>query len=274
MVIVPGQQASSSASAAPKTVVSLTFDDGQLSHHSTLNTMVSHGMKGTYYINSAMVGSSWYYMIWPEIHDLAAAGNEIGGHTLHHVNLAQLSPSVMRREVCADRQNLLDRGFAPVASFAYPEAGVNATAEKVVRQCGYDSGRTVGDIYSGDVCTGCPYAETIPPADPFALRTPEPILIGTSLSQLKSYVTEAETHGGGWVILNFHGICNYRCTGENSLSRTTFTAFLDWLEPRGANGTVVRTVGEVMGVPEPQLRVPAPPVESHSGNCGGDWRGF
>jgi peptidoglycan/xylan/chitin deacetylase (PgdA/CDA1 family) len=275
LAFVPGQQAGQSASAATKTVVSLTFDDGHLSHYSTLKMLDSHGMHGTYYINSAMVGTSWYYMIWPEIHDLADAGNEIGGHTLHHANLAQALPSGVRKEVCDDRQNLLDRGFAPVASFAYPEAALNAAAEKVVQQCGYKSARSVGNVYSDGECKGCPYAETVPPADPFELKTPEPTDVGTTLSKLKSYVTDVETHGGGWVILNFHGICNYRCTGESSLSKATFAAFLDWLEPRSANGTVVRTVGQVMGVPVPQPKTtPSPPVKSHSGMCSGDWRGF
>jgi hypothetical protein len=208
-------------------------------------------MTGTYYINSAQVGSSSYYMTWPQIHALADAGNEIGGHTLHHTNLTKVDLATAQREVCDDRQNLLNQGFSPVVSFAYPEAATNATVEQVVQQCGYTTGRGVGNINSGNVCGGCPYAETIPPRDAFALRTPEPAVSGTTLSQLQSYVTGAESHGGGWVILVFHGICDNGCAGTNSLSPSTFTAFLDWLQPRSANGTVVRTVGQVMGSPVP-----------------------
>src|SRR5262245_40464178 len=59
LAFLPGQQASQSATAAPRTIVSLTFDDGHLSHRSTLSMLASRGMVGTYYINSAMVGSSW-----------------------------------------------------------------------------------------------------------------------------------------------------------------------------------------------------------------------
>lgn len=51
------------------------------------------------------------------------------------------------------------------------------------------------------------------------------------------------------MILNFHGICDSLCTADNSLRRGRFTAFLEWLQPRRANGTVVRTVGRVMGAP-------------------------
>jgi peptidoglycan/xylan/chitin deacetylase (PgdA/CDA1 family) len=246
----------SPAKAATNTVVSLTFDDGHASQYSTLSMLSSRGMVGTYYINSAMVGSSSYYMPWSQIHDLANAGNEITGHTLHHTNLTTVSATTARTEVCQDRTNLLNQGFSPVASFAYPEAESNATAEQIVQDCGYSSGRGVGDISCGG---GCPYAETIPPPNPYRLRTPDGVTTGTTLANLQSYVTDAETHGGGWVILTFHGICDNQCTNVNSMSPSIFTAFLDWLGPRAANGTVVRTVGQVMGGGSQPPPPPPPP---------------
>src|SRR5215212_8851443 len=116
--------------AATNTIVSLTFDDGQASHYSTLAMMRAHGMQGTYYIDSGLVGSSSYYMSWSQIHDLATGGQEIGGHTLTHTDLTTLSLSAAQRDVCDDRANLLNQGFSPVTSFAYPYAAVNATAEQ------------------------------------------------------------------------------------------------------------------------------------------------
>lgn len=248
----------SPAGAATNTVVSLTFDDGHASQYGTLSMLQSRGMVGTYYINSAMVGTSGYYMPWSQIHDLANAGNEITGHTLHHTNLTTVSTSTATTEVCQDRTNLLNNGFTPVASFAYPEAESNATAEQIVRDCGYSSGRGVGDVACGG---GCPYAETIPPQNPYRLRTPDGITTSTTLANLQSHVTDAETHGGGWVILTFHGICDNRCTNENSMSPSILTAFLDWLGPRSANGTVVRTVGQVMGG-STQPPPPPPPADT------------
>src|SRR5215207_5456329 len=81
------------ADAATNTIVSLTFDDGQASHYSTLPTMRAHGMQGTYYINSGLVGSSPYYMTWSQIRDLANGGQEVGGHTLNHTDLTSVSLS-------------------------------------------------------------------------------------------------------------------------------------------------------------------------------------
>ncbi len=269
-LVVPVTLTAQSAGAATNTIVSLTFDDGQSSQYSTLPMLQSRGMRGTYYINSGYVGSSSYYMTWPQIHELAAAGDEIGGHTLTHADLTKVSLSTAQHEVCDDRTNLINQGFTPVASFAYPYAAVNATAEQVVHDCGYAS---VGGVVSGNVCSGCPYAETVPPADPFALSTPEPAVSSTTLAELQTYVTQAETHGGGWVILTFHGICSNSCAGSNSLNPSVFTAFLDWLQPRAATGTVVRTVGDVMGQPAPPP-TPGPPVTSiacDSAACSTGW---
>ncbi len=232
------------ASAAATTVVSLTFDDGQASQYATLGMLSTRGMLGTYYINSAMVGSSAYYMPWSQIHDLADAGNEIGGHTLHHTNLSTVDATVAKSEICDDRTNLLNRGFRPVTSFAYPEAASTPAVEQIVRDCGYTNARAAGDVG----CGGCPYAETAPPRDRYYLRTPPGITTSTTVADLKGYVTNAETHGGGWVILAFHGICDNGCTKDNSISPGIFTPFLDWLADRVAHGVVVRTVGEEMKV--------------------------
>src|SRR5215475_14732769 len=52
------------------------------------------------------------------------------------------------------------------------------------------------------------FAETIPPLDPYATRTPADPKQGTTLSTIEGYVTAAEQNGGGWVQLTFHHICN------------------------------------------------------------------
>jgi peptidoglycan/xylan/chitin deacetylase (PgdA/CDA1 family) len=245
IVVRSARPAAPAAPTTDRTVVSLTFDDGQASQYATLSMLSSRGMAGAYYINSAMVGSGAYYMSWPQIAELAAAGNEVGGHTLHHVNLTTVDGPRATTEICDDRQNLINRGFAPVRSFAYPEAAFTPAAEQVVRGCGYTSARAAGNVS----CGGCPPAETIPPPDPYDLRTPEGVTTSTTLATLQSYVTNAESHGGGWVILTFHGICDNRCTGDNSISPSIFTAFLDWLAPRSASGTVVRNVWQAMSTP-------------------------
>lgn len=234
------------APPAANTVVSITFDDGSASQYSTLSLLSARGMTATYYINSALVGSSAYYMTWPDLQALYRAGNEIGGHTLHHVNLKKLSATRAQTEICNDRVNLIEHGF-PVVSFAYPNAASNRSIGQVVKRCGYSNGRAVGNIYNSATCPHCPYAERIPPKDPYRIATPDGVTANTTLADLKAYVMNAESHGGGWIVLTFHGICDNHCTGRDlSFRPTVFAEFLDWLQPRSQNGTVVRTVGQVM----------------------------
>lgn len=218
-------------------------------------------MKGTFYINSAMVGTSGYYMTWAQIHDIYNAGHEIGGHTLHHTNLTKVSAATATTEVCDDRTNLINQGF-PVTSFAYPEAAVNATAEQIVRDCGYTSGRGVGNLF-GPSCP-CAYAETTPPRDAYNLRTAEPGTSTSTLADLQASVTNAENHGGGWVSMVFHGICDNNCTSTNSLSPSLLNAFLDWLQARSGLGTVVRTVGQAMN---PVPAYPTTMAACDGGSC-------
>jgi hypothetical protein len=52
------------------------------------------------------------------------------------------------------------------------------------------------------------FAETIPPADAFATRTPANVKSGTTLATVEEMVTGAEGHGGGWVQMVIHHLCD------------------------------------------------------------------
>jgi peptidoglycan/xylan/chitin deacetylase (PgdA/CDA1 family) len=221
------------------TTVSLTFDDGRGDNYPVLKDMLAQrGMRATFYVNSAKVGTSSYHLTWPQIEDFARNGNEIGGHTLTHPHLPALTYDQQRAEICNDRQALIDHGFNPV-SFAYPYAEETASAKQLAQEFGYSSAR--------DVCCG---SETIPPRDAYLLHTPPS---SNDLSTLKGYITQTENAGGGWVILVFHSI-GANSDGPLPISEADMAAFLDWLGARAANGTVVKTVGETMGASPP----PAP----------------
>ncbi len=180
-------------------------------------------------------------MTWTQLQDLAADGNEVAAHTLTGQNLTLLTPDQQRQEICGDRLNLLKRGFAPVTSFAYPSGPYNSSAKSIAQECRYTSARTVGEIRSS-LCPSCAFAETIPPADPFATRTLPDIRSTTSLATMEGYVTQAENNGGGWVQLVFDAICS-DC-GEYSTTREQLTAFLDWLQPPSAWGAQTQSLAE------------------------------
>lgn len=98
-----------------------------------------------------------------------------------------------------------------------------------------------------------------PPLDRWVLRTPHDIDTSTTLATMEGYVTQAETNGGGWVILVMHHVCD-SCGSDLVVSPGQLSAFLDWLQPRAANGTFAQTVGQVMGDGSPPPPTPSPPV--------------
>ena len=115
------------------------------------------------------------------------------------------------------------------------------------RTCGYSSARNLGDIRSPASCAACPFAETIPPANPYNTAAPDEVDSTWTLQNLQDLITNAETHGGGWVQLTFHHIA----VGTDptlTISPTLFAQFVTWLAARTASGaTVVRTVAQALG---------------------------
>src|SRR4051794_7725547 len=177
--------------AAAQTVVSLTFDDGDATQTTARTLLASHGMHGTFFINSPRIGGDSYYMTWPQIAHIAADGNEIAGHTAYHPDPTKLDPHKAKREICYDRNLLLDHGYSP-QSFAYPFGAYNASVETLAKDCGYNSARGTGEF--GTSCSTC--SESIPPQDPYATRV---VADGSEgLSTIENAVVRAEQHGGGW----------------------------------------------------------------------------
>lgn len=240
--------------AAAQTVVSLNFDDNTADHRIALRLLGERGLKGTFYVNTAWLGTSGFYLNRADLGAAAAAGHEIAGHSLLHIDLTSLSSAELRRHVCDDRAALVGWGFSPT-SFAYPYARQNAVVQDVVRGCGYTNARTVGGL----ACAGCVKAEPIPPLNAFNIRTPGLVLRETTLQQLKKYVTDAEAAGGGWIPFVFHRICN-GCRSD-SVTEADLTGFLDWLKESEGRGVVVQTMAQSLGTapPPPSPPPPTPP---------------
>ena len=233
---------------AAQTVVSLTFDDGWSNQSAARSILAEHGMLGTFYVNSNTVGTDGF-LSWAQLRTLNADGHEIAGHTLDHAALLEVSDEEAIRQICEDRQNILAEGFV-LTSFAYPFGDFLPKHETMVRDCGYASGRgayglrRLDRVLEGD---NRPYAEPLPLANPYAIRTPCCINSTVSLSTLQNYIVQAENGGGGLVALVLHQVCD-DC-GDSpapSISTSTLNGLLEWLKPRAAQGTVVRTIGQVV----------------------------
>ena len=224
--------------AATQTFVTIQFDDGNADQYQALAMLNAHAMHATFYVNTGVIGDS-AHMSWSQLQDLFAAGNDIGGHTLTHTNLKPLKTADAHYQVCQDRDNLLSHNLQPTA-FAYPFGSFDSGTEQIVAACGYNSGRGVSGV--DDAKT---FAETIPPADPYATRTPPNPKQGTTDATIEGYVTAAQQHGGGWVQLVFHHICS-SCDAY-SITVTDFQALLDWLQADEPNGVTIATTNQIIG---------------------------
>jgi peptidoglycan/xylan/chitin deacetylase (PgdA/CDA1 family) len=229
-------------------VVSLTWDDGRASQAQSAAIQQSRGFPATYYVNSGFLGSSRYYLTKPQLDSIAAAGNEIGGHTSLHENLTKIPPADASATVCNDRQQLVSwYGPAAGASFAYPFGAANADVEQIVKDCGYSSARGVTGVISPYTCFTCRPSESIPPRNPYRLATPTSVSPSMTLADLQFQVENSALNGGGWVIFVMHDI---GVPGDSlNIDPILYGQFLDWLKTRSE--VSVRTVGDVManGVP-------------------------
>jgi peptidoglycan/xylan/chitin deacetylase (PgdA/CDA1 family) len=239
------------AAAVMPTIVTIEWHDGNADQTRALPILQAHDMHATFLVNTGpiLAGNAANLTI-DDLDALYLAGNEIAGHTLDHVNIQPLSTADARHEVCADRNNLLRMGvgYQPT-SLAYPFASFDAASEDVAHYCNYNgASATAGLTLKG------PVANTVPPADPYAVRTVNAIKKSTKLTTMEDYVlaaeTEAQTSGSAWTVLVFHHLCGAHAhCGPYVISRPKFRAFLDFLQAEAAHGVVVETMQQVIGGP-------------------------
>ena len=235
------------AQPATTTIVSIQFDDGR-GQGAARAILMKHHLHATFFINTGYIGTGNGYFTWKQLRQLAADGNEIAGHTLTHRDLVTLSPSEQAREICTDRRQLIQHGLQPV-DFAYPFGSYDATSERIVRGCGYQSGRAAWGLW-GSGCEqtprDCPYAvDPAHIADRWAIPTADAPIDLTYLIHLQADVMNAEQHGGGWVQIFWHRLCNDDCD-EYSWDPALLDQFLTWLQKRHVDGTVVETSQQVL----------------------------
>jgi peptidoglycan/xylan/chitin deacetylase (PgdA/CDA1 family) len=260
------------AQAAAPVVVSLTFDDGLTSQYQVRAILARHRARATFYLNTGLVPANPAgRMTWANAKELAAAGHEIGGHSLTHANLSAatkpdgtpFTDAEKLSQVCDDRANLVAQGFA-ATSFAYPEGGNDAAVRALVQSCGYQNARLAGGLLP----TGPFYGDSVPPGDGvFGVRVlGAPDNGPVTLQWMQSAVTAAtNSPGGGWVPMLFHRVC-HRGTAEYSTCMATYRPvdaavidqFLTWAGRQGGISTATIT-GMLNGQTTPLPQAPAPP---------------
>jgi peptidoglycan/xylan/chitin deacetylase (PgdA/CDA1 family) len=222
-------------------LVSLTFDDGTRDHLDVARLLADRGLTATFYISSAIVGSSPEWLTWDDVAEIAALGHEIGGHTSDHADLVTLDEDAAFAQVADDRRQLTLQGLDPV-TFAYPYGSQNDAVRALVARAGYTCARRAWGLAADADDRDRPPVESVPPSDPFALRTYPSIENETTLDDLRRVVERARQRRG-WIPLVFHKITEGTWTWE--LSATTFHPFVDWLAA-GQDRVPVGTIADAL----------------------------
>jgi peptidoglycan/xylan/chitin deacetylase (PgdA/CDA1 family) len=259
--------ATQATSTSPKTIVTFAWGGGLADQMPSLPMFRKYGMHATYFVASGLVCTlsqaecreSSPYLTLGDVHKIAAYGNEIGGLSVTHQQLTTMPDVEVKREICDDRSTLFQWGLRPT-NFAYPFAQVNPTLEAITRACGYNSGLGTGTLRGADRCNTCAWAETVPPKNPYNVRTPVEVnSVNTHWipRTYESIVADAQKHGGGWIIFTLHDICKTDC--NLGTDQAILGAVLKWLHGQEKNNIAVETMNQVIGGPvRPPVAGPAP----------------
>lgn len=126
--------------------ITTSWDDGHPLDLRVAEMLTKHGLTGTFY-----VPRKWRLptMDASQIRQLAEADFELGGHTIDHLVLTELSPDDARREITQSRQWLSDTTSQDVTMFCPPCGRFTAQHARMIAEAGYDGYRTV-ELWSID----------------------------------------------------------------------------------------------------------------------------
>jgi len=156
-----------SARPIPRKPIILTFDDGYEDNYLHLLPLLQkHGMKAVIYLlgDRTIPHNIWdipkgapkvQLMTNDQILEMAKSGwVEFGSHSMTHVDLTQLPPDEMEREIRDCKSSLEGLLGKPVISFAYPFGRFNESVKRGVSEAGYLFGIAVEwspDDFSDDL---------------------------------------------------------------------------------------------------------------------------
>lgn len=138
----------------PPGYAAISFDDGLRNNHTTaLPILQERGICATVYVATGLLGrhNPWIgpsgdgeIMDRAQLRDLAAAGWELGGHTLTHADLSTLDYEGCRREIEGGCRELEEIIGTRIETFAYPFGRYGAEAVAAARDSGLRAAVTTG----------------------------------------------------------------------------------------------------------------------------------
>lgn len=216
-------------------VVTLAFDDCDATVASqAIPKMSQYGFPGTIFSISDVVGTTGFLTLeqmkiaerdfgW----EVAAHSNSLADHSLDFTNI---SIEDLRSNLRSHRSWLETNGFRGSEHIAYPKGGYNESTLPVIKEI-FASGR--GTVRRTKY-------ETLPPADPYRIRTFQVYNTDTA-ANINGLIDKAVTEKA-WLILTFH-IIRTPATAQTMYLPADFATIIDYLNTKGIP---VRTYGDVL----------------------------
>jgi peptidoglycan/xylan/chitin deacetylase (PgdA/CDA1 family) len=127
----------------PPHPIIITFDDGDIDvYQNAFPIMEKYGFTGVFYLVSNYIGQP-NYITAEQVQEMAAAGWEIGSHSLSHLDLIK-NPERQRDEIVQSKEQLETMLGVPVRTFAYPFGRAGQAARDYVKFAQYIAAMGLG----------------------------------------------------------------------------------------------------------------------------------
>jgi peptidoglycan/xylan/chitin deacetylase (PgdA/CDA1 family) len=130
-------------SQTPSVVVTTSWDDGHELDTRLAELLRANDIPGTFYIASDNVEIEPRKRLSDDALRDIAADFEVGGHTMRHLPLTELSDADAREEMRAGKEKLEDVTGRPVTSFCYPLGQYRPVHVRLAGEVGFAVARTV-----------------------------------------------------------------------------------------------------------------------------------
>ena len=115
----------------------LTFDDGHMTDYTVaFPRLRERDWPACFFVVAGQIGAP-RFLGWRELCEMAAAGMEIGSHSLTHPFLDRASPAEIRREFGQSKRMLEDRLGQPVMFASLPRGSAAPGMGALLRELGY-----------------------------------------------------------------------------------------------------------------------------------------
>ena len=136
--------------------VCITFDDGLKSDFDLARPILDrYGLRATFFVVVDRIGTEGY-MSWSQLEQVAAEGNSIQCHGLHHEDLTRVEEDVLLNDLQLARKTLSSRLGTRVNSLAVPFGCWNENVVTIAMRAGFEL------IFNSEERLACPMERALP----------------------------------------------------------------------------------------------------------------